>query len=172
MKKIASVLILFSAAFCAPIFGADAQPAPTPSDIVLLKQRIAQLEAQLKDMQLKYANVAAAELQISAKLREENRALRKQIRVMKRAEMLSNVESVKSSRASASEDSQEAQERRAERQQSIEQKKLELAKANAAAVEKAKAAAAAKSEVRVEKIENEAPQPAKSDSIWDNMFPF
>ena len=198
MKKFAACVCVLAAMSCAPLIGAGEASAPTASDVVYLKQRIAELEGKLKELNEKYAAAVESDMKMLAQLRRENRALKVRLRGLQRARDSEEAdigeirESRRAERIRAlrdsgddSRDALDAARARAEeaaaetrQAQSQVQSRKVSAKSSASAAEVARAdassreAASAKAgEEKVERMEEPAPA-KKSDSIWDNLFPF
>lgn len=135
MKKIASIICLLALAL--PFQGAYADGESAADS----KAKIAKLESQLK-----------VDAEVISALRAENRALKKQIRQLKRQQIASSV-AVDSKPVSEKTEARKTQKR-------------------AASAESYERAVNASSRSKVEKIDAaEAERPASS-SVWDNMFPF
>ncbi len=135
MKKIASIICLLALAL--PFQGAYADGESAADS----KAKIAKLESQLK-----------VDAEVISALRAENRALKKQIRRLKRQQIASSVAA----------DSKPVSEKTEARKT---QKRATSAESYGNAVN-------ASSRSKVEKIDAaEAERPASS-SVWDHMFPF
>lgn len=135
MKKIASIICLLALAL--PFQGAYADGESAADS----KAKIAKLESQLK-----------VDAEVISALRAENRALKKQIRRLKRQQIASSVAA----------DSKPISEKTEARKT---QKRATSAESYGNAVN-------ASSRSKVEKIDAaEAERPASS-SVWDHMFPF
>ena len=196
MKKFAACVCVLAAMSCAPLIGAGEASAPTASDVVYLKQRISELEGKLKELNEKYAAAIESDMKMLAQLRRENRALKVrlrglqrardseeldigEIREARRAERIQALrdsdddsrETFDAARARAEEAAAETRKAQAQVQAKAQVRKVS-AKPSASASEVVRADASAKpEESKVERIEEPAPA-KKSDSIWDNMFPF
>lgn len=135
MKKIASIICLLALAL--PFQGAYAD-GESAAD---LKAKVAKLESQLK-----------VDAEAISALRAENRALKKQVRKLKRQQIASSVS--------------------ADAKQVSEKPEARKAQKRATSAESYESAVNASSRSKVEKIDqSEAERPASS-SVWDNMFPF
>lgn len=202
MKKFAACVCVLAAMSCAPLVGAGEASAPTASDVVYLKQRISELEGKLKELNEKYAAAIESDMKMLAQLRRENRALKVrlrglqrardseeldigEIREARRAERIQALrdsdddsrETLDAARARAEEAAAETRKAQAQVQAKAQVRKVSAEpSASASEVVRADAssrgAASAKAgEEKVERMEEPAPA-KKSDSIWDNMFPF
>lgn len=202
MKKFAACVCVLAAMSCAPLIGAGEASSPTASDVVYLKQRISELEGKLKELNEKYAAAIESDMKMLAQLRRENRALKVrlrglqrardseeldigEIREARRAERIQALrdsdddsrETLDAARARAEEAAAETRKAQAQVQAKAQVRKVSAEpSASASEVVRADAssrgAASAKpEESKVERIEEPAPA-KKSDSIWDNMFPF
>ncbi len=135
MKKIASIICLL--AFALPFQGAYADGESAADS----KAKIAKLESQLK-----------VDAEVISALRAENRALKKQIRRLKRQQIASSVA--------------------ADPKPVTEKTEARKTQKRATSAESYGNAVNASSRSKVEKIDAaEAERPASS-SVWDHMFPF
>lgn len=135
MKKIASIICLLALAL--PFQGAYADGESAADS----KAKIAKLESQLK-----------VDAEVISALRAENRALKKQIRRLKRQQIASSVAA----------DSKPVSEKTEARKT---QKRATSAESYGNAVN-------ASSRSKVEKIDAAAAERPASSSVWDHMFPF
>lgn len=129
MKKIVSIICFFVVAF-----GAFAQSSTNEQETVsALKARIVKLEAQIKD-----------DVEIIRAIRAENRALKREIRKMRKASIVKQDEPTK-----------------------------EVVRNRQSLSERYKKTIEESSRPKVEAIEEKEPlRDAKDSSIWDHMFPF
>lgn len=145
-------------------FSADTKPssADLQAEIVQLKEKINSLEVQLQSANAKYVKQIKDDMAILSKLREENRALKSQLRKLQRSMGKTSAPQAQAKSAPKSEDKSQAS---------------SPARVEISAESAAKAAEEAEASVP-QKVEQHKPEsqasgtPAKNDSIWDHMFPF
>lgn len=130
MKKIALVICLFVFTF-----GVFAQTSSnTPESITALKAKIAKLEAQINE-----------DVKVIRTIRAENRALKRELRKLRRAAVGINAS-----------------------QKNVETK----VESKAVTTQPKKAIERPVANPEVEEIESESSQGPKKSSVWDHMFPF
>lgn len=192
MKKIWACVALATWCVAASVAHSQESAAPTRSDVVFLKDKIAKLESQVESLKNKLTETREADSKLISELRRENRSLKLRIKGLMRARQARAAEIAETEYGSESRERFALARARAEAKlgvdanssaddtaarseaavRSVREASAETVR-TAAEVKSAGAKAVPAKEAAVEPIRQEDnPKSEKSGSVWDNMFPF